>query len=73
MKLLIQVQGNLDTDNGLVTAYETVISGLTAGSAGYIDMDHLNLDYPAGTDIVLKQVPLAAAGQVAVDLTIHYV
>jgi hypothetical protein len=73
VKLLVQVQGNLDTDNGLITAYETIIAGLTAGSAGYIDMEKLNLDYLAGTDIVLKQVPLVAAGQVAVDLTIRYV
>jgi hypothetical protein len=36
-------------------------------------MDNLNLDYPAGTDIVMKEVPLVAAGQVAVDLTIRYV
>ena len=73
VKLLIQVQANIGTDNAQITAYETIIAGLTAGSAGYIDMDHLNLDYPAGTDIVLKVVPLVAAGQSAVDLTIRYV
>ena len=73
VKFLIQVQANIGTDNAQITAYETIIAGLTAGSAGFIDMDNLNLDYPAGTDIVMKVVPLVAAGQVAVDLTIRYV
>ncbi len=72
-KILIQAQPNLDTDNAMATVLETVVAGLTAGGVGYVKLEHMNEDFDAGTDIVLKQVPLVAAGQISAILHIRYV
>ena len=72
-RLLIQAQPNLDTDNAMATVWETVVAGLTAGAAGWIELIDMQEDFDAGTDIVLKVIPLVAGGSISAQLHIRYV
>jgi hypothetical protein len=71
---LIQAQKLLVAlDNAISLVFQTMIAGLTAGGPGFVDLEHFNLDFEEGTDIVMKIVPLVTAGQITAILHLREV